>query len=133
LAAAGAGLLERPAKPTTRAWSRYLDPSSAAVGYVGAVAVNLALAASSKKLRSRDQLLQGPAQERSIVRSRTVLCPRRLGRDAILFDYDFNALSRENIREGGNFEFVIPAKARWSSPMIVGLVKNAPDKDRRRR
>jgi putative spermidine/putrescine transport system substrate-binding protein len=47
----------------------------------------------------------------------------------ILFDYDFNAY-RAKYSEKGNFEFVIPCEGSVVFPYVVGLVKNAPDKDK---
>ena len=47
----------------------------------------------------------------------------------ILLDYDFNAY-RAKYSEKGNFEFVIPCEGSVVFPYVVGLVKNAPDKDK---
>ena len=54
------------------------------------------------------------------------LSPARL---PILLDYDFNAY-RAKYSEKGNFEFVIPCEGSVVFPYVVGLVKNAPDKDK---
>ena len=51
------------------------------------------------------------------------------GEIPILFDYDFNAY-RAKYTEKGNFEFVIPCEGSVVFPYVVGLVKNAPDKDK---
>ena len=51
------------------------------------------------------------------------------GEMPILFDYDFNAY-RAKYSEKGNFEFVIPCEGSVVFPYVVGLVKNAPDKDK---
>ncbi len=47
----------------------------------------------------------------------------------ILLDYDFNAY-RAKYSEKGNFEFVIPCEGTVVFPYVVGLVKNAPDKEK---
>ncbi len=51
------------------------------------------------------------------------------GEMPILLDYDFNAY-RAKYSEKGNFEFVIPCEGSVVFPYVVGLVKNAPDKDK---
>ena len=51
------------------------------------------------------------------------------GEMPILFDYDFNAY-RAKYTEKGNFEFVIPCEGTVVFPYVVGLVKNAPDKQK---
>ena len=51
------------------------------------------------------------------------------GEIPILFDYDFNAY-RAKYSEKGNFEFVIPCEGSAVFPYVVGMVKNAPDKDK---
>jgi putative spermidine/putrescine transport system substrate-binding protein len=47
----------------------------------------------------------------------------------ILLDYDFNAY-RAKYSEKGSFEFVIPCEGSVVFPYVVGLVKNAPHKDK---
>src|SRR6266403_1624514 len=51
------------------------------------------------------------------------------GEMPILLDYDFNAY-RAKYSEKGNFEFVIPCEGSVVFPYVVGLVKNAPDKEK---
>src|SRR5229473_1825286 len=51
------------------------------------------------------------------------------GEMPILLDYDFNAY-RAKYSEKGNFEFVIPCEGSVVVAYVVGLVKNAPDKDK---
>src|SRR5258708_32635686 len=107
----------------------YRDTTSGAVGYVGAVAINLAVRGSAynfdpaitffKELRKND-----PIVPKQISYARVVS-----GEMPILLDYDFNAY-RAKYSEKGNFEFVIPCEGSVVFPYVVGLVKNAPDKDK---
>jgi ABC-type Fe3+ transport system substrate-binding protein len=86
-------------KPDYKGMVGYLDPSSAAVGYVGAVAVNLALGGSPTNF-DPDQFLQGTAQERSDRAQADVLCARRLRRDADPVRLRLQRLSRKIFRKG---------------------------------
>ena len=54
------------------------------------------------------------------------------GEIPILFDYDFNAY-RAKYGESGNFEFVIPAKARWCFLTSRAWSKRAGPGDRRKK
>ena len=105
----------------------YLDPSSAAVGYVGAVAVNLALGGSAKDFSPALTFFKDLAKNQPIVPKQTSYARVVSGEIPILFDYDFNAY-RAKYTEKGAFEFVLPCEGSVAFPYVVGLVKGGPDK-----
>src|SRR5437764_3479099 len=107
----------------------YLDPSSAAVGYVGAVAINLALGGSAANFDPAISFFKDLRKNDPIVPKQTSYARVVSGEMPILLDYDFNAY-RAKYSEKGNFEFVIPCEGSVVFPYVVGLVKNAPDKDK---
>lgn len=107
----------------------YLDPSSAAVGYVGAVAVNMALGGSDAEFSPAVKFFADLHKNQPIVPKQTSYARVVSGEIPILFDYDFNAY-RAKYAEKGNFAFVIPCEGSVVFPYVVSLVKNAPDKDK---
>jgi putative spermidine/putrescine transport system substrate-binding protein len=110
----------------------YLDPSSAAVGYVGAVAINLALGGSESNFDPAINFFKALNKNEAIVPKQTSYARVVSGEIPILLDYDFNAY-RAKYAEKGNFEFVIPCEGSVTFPYVVSLVKNAPDKDKAKR
>jgi putative spermidine/putrescine transport system substrate-binding protein len=114
-------------KPDYRGMVGYLDPSSAAVGYVGAVAVNLALGGSAKDFSPAIALFKDLQKNQPIVPKQTSYARVVSGEIPILFDYDFNAY-RAKYTEKGTFEFVLPCEGSVVFPYVVGLVKGAPNK-----
>jgi len=116
-------------KPDYKGMVGYLDPSSAAVGYVGAVAINLALGGSAQNFDAAINFFKELHKNDPIVPKQTSYARVVSGEIPILFDYDFNAY-RAKYSEKGNFEFVIPCEGSVVFPYVVGLVKNAPDKDK---
>jgi putative spermidine/putrescine transport system substrate-binding protein len=116
-------------KPDYRGMVGYLDPSSAAVGYVGAVAVNLALGGADSDFSPAINFFKELQRNQPIVPKQTSYARVVSGEMPILFDYDFNAY-RAKYTESGNFEFVIPCEGTVVFPYVVSLVKNAPDKDK---
>jgi putative spermidine/putrescine transport system substrate-binding protein len=113
-------------KPDYGGMVGYLDPTSAAVGYVGAVAVNLALGGSADDFAPGIAFFKELRANQPIVPKQTSYARVVSGEIPILFDYDFNAY-RAKYTEKGNFDFVIPCEGSVSFPYVVGLVKNAPD------
>ncbi len=107
----------------------YLDPSSAAVGYVGAVAVNTGLGGSDSDFSPAINFFKALQKNDAIVPKQTSYARVVSGEIPILFDYDFNAY-RAKYTEKGNFVFVIPCEGSVVFPYVVGLVKNAPDKEK---
>jgi putative spermidine/putrescine transport system substrate-binding protein len=117
------------AKTDYRGMVGYLDPSSAAVGYVGAVAVNRALGGSEKNFGPAIDFFKALLKNEAIVPKQTSYARVVSGEIPILFDYDFNAY-RAKYTEKGNFEFVIPCEGTVTYPYVMGLVKGAPDKEK---
>ena len=116
-------------KPAYRGMVGYLDPSSAAVGYVGAVAVNTALGGSEKDFSPAIAFFKALSKNEAIVPKQTSYARVVSGEIPILFDYDFNAY-RGKYSEKGNFEFVIPCEGSVNFPYVATLVKNAPNNDK---
>ena len=116
-------------KPDYKGMVGYLDPSSAAVGYVGAVAVNMALGGSEGNFAPTLDYFKALHKNQAIVPKQTSYARVVSGEIPILFDYDFNAY-RAKYTEKGKFAFVIPCEGSVVFPYVVSLVKNAPDKDK---
>ncbi|UYO45817.1 ABC transporter substrate-binding protein [Rhodopseudomonas palustris] len=116
-------------KPDYKGMVGYLDPPSAAVGYVGAVAVNLALGGSDQDFSPAVSFFKKLHDNDAIVPKQTSYARVVSGEIPILFDYDFNAY-RAKYTEKGNFAFVIPCEGSVVFPYVVSLVKGAPDADK---
>jgi len=116
-------------KPDYKGMVGYLDPSSAAVGYVGVVAVNNSLGGNENNFTPAIEFFKGLKKNDAIVPKQTSYARVVSGEIPILFDYDFNAY-RAKYTEKGNFEFVIPCEGSVVFPYVVSLVKNAPDKEK---
>jgi len=116
-------------KPDYKGMVGYLDPSSAAVGYVGAVAINLALGGAASNFDPAVTFFKELRKNDPIVPKQTSYARVVSGEIPVLLDYDFNTY-RAKYSEKGNFEFVIPCEGSVVFPYVVGLVKNAPDKDK---
>jgi putative spermidine/putrescine transport system substrate-binding protein len=114
-------------KPQYKGMVGYLDPSSAAVGYVGAVAINNALGGTASDFTPALDFFKALHQNEPIVPKQTSYARVVSGEIPILFDFDFNAY-RAKYTEKGNFAFVIPCEGTVVFPYVVSLVKNAPDK-----
>jgi putative spermidine/putrescine transport system substrate-binding protein len=116
-------------KPEYKGMVGYLDPSSAAVGYVGAVAVNIGLGGSDSDFSPAVNFFKELQKNQPIVPKQTSYARVVSGEIPILFDYDFNAY-RAKYTEKGNFAFVIPCEGAVVFPYVVSLVKNAPNKEK---
>ena len=92
-------------------------------------AVNLALGGSSRNFDPAINFFKELKKNDPIVPKQTSYARVVSGEMPILFDYDFNAY-RAKYSEKGNFEFVIPCEGSVVFPYVVGLVKNAPDKEK---
>jgi hypothetical protein len=80
----------------------YLDPSSAFVGYAGAVAVNRAMGGDLGNFDPAIKYFQDLAENDPIVPKQTSYARVVSGEIPILFDYDFNAY-RGKIHRGRQF------------------------------
>ncbi len=115
-------------KPEYRGLVGYLDPSSAFVGYAGAVAVNRAFGGDLDNFDAAIRYFSDLAKNDPIVAKQTSYARVVSGEIPILFDYDFNAY-RAKYTEGGKFEFVLPCEGTVVVPYVMGLVAGAPQEE----
>lgn len=113
-------------KPEYAGMVGYLDPSSAFVGYAGAVAVNRAKGGDLDNFDPAIEYFQQLAENDPIVPKQTSYARVVSGEIPILFDYDFNAY-RAKYNEDGNFEFVLPCEGSVVVPYVMSLVANGPN------
>ena len=130
-------------KPVPRSWADllkpeykglvgYLDPASAFVGYVGAVAANQARGGSLDNFEPGIAYFKALMRNEPIVPKQTSYARVLSGEIAILLDYDFNAY-RAKYKDKANVEFVIPAEGTVVVPYVMSLVHKAPHADNGRK
>jgi putative spermidine/putrescine transport system substrate-binding protein len=123
-------------KPVPRSWADllkpeykglvgYLDPASAFVGYVGAVAVNQARGGTMDNFGPGIDYFKALMKNQPIVPKQTSYARVLSGEIAILLDYDFNAY-RAKYKDGANVAFVIPAEGTIVVPYVMSLAAKAP-------
>lgn len=110
----------------------YLDPASAFVGYVGAVAVNQARGGSMDNFTPAIDYFKALQKNEPIVPKQTSYARMLSGEIAILLDYDFNAY-RAKYKDKANVQFVIPTEGTVVVPYVMSLVANAPHADNARK
>ena len=113
-------------KPTYKGMIGYLDPSSAFVGYAGAVAVNRAMGGNLDNFDPGINYFKKLAKNDPIVPKQTSYARVLSGEIPILFDYDFNAY-RGKYKDKANVAFVIPQEGTVVVPYVMSLVKNGPN------
>lgn len=124
-------------KPVPRSWADllkpeykglvgYLDPASAFVGYVGAVAVNNARGGSMDNFGPAIEWFKALKKNEPIVPKQTAYARVLSGEIAILLDYDFNAY-RAKYKDKANVEFVIPAEGTVVVPYVMSVVAKGPN------
>jgi putative spermidine/putrescine transport system substrate-binding protein len=116
-------------KPEYDGMVGYLDPSSAFVGYAGAVAVNRAMGGDFDNFDPAIEYFKKLQENHPIVPKQTSYARVLSGEIPILFDYDFNAY-RAKYKDKANVAFVIPAEGTVVVPYVMSLVKNAPHPDK---
>lgn len=112
-------------KPEYKGLVGYLDPASAFVGYVGAVAVNQARGGTLDNFGPGIDYFKQLKKNDPIVPKQTAYARVLSGEIAILLDYDFNAY-RAKYKDKANVEFVIPAEGSVVVPYVMSLVNKAP-------
>jgi putative spermidine/putrescine transport system substrate-binding protein len=115
-------------KPEYRGMVGYLDPTSAAVGQLGVMAVNLALGGTYENLDPAIKFFKALQKNEPIVPKQTSYARVISGEIPILFDYDFNAY-RGQYKDAAPVTFVIPKEGTVTFPYIMGLVANGPNPD----
>lgn len=113
-------------KPEYKGMVGYLDPASAFVGYVGAVAVNQAMGGSLDNFDRAIAWFKEMKKNDPIVPKQTSYARVLSGEIPILLDYDFNAY-RAKYKDQANVAFVIPAEGTVVVPYVMALVKNDPN------
>ena len=116
-------------KPDYKGMVGYLDPSSAFVGYAGAVAVNRAMGGSLDNFDAGIEFFKKLNDNDPIVPKQTSYARVLSGEIPILFDYDFNAY-RAIHKDKANVVFVIPSEGTVVVPYVMSLVKNSPNPDK---
>ncbi len=115
-------------KPEYKGLIGYLDPSSAFVGYVGAVAINQARGGNMDNFGPAIDYFRALMQNEPIVPKQTSYARVLSGEIAILLDYDFNAY-RAKHKDKANVEFIIPAEGTLIVPYVMSLVTKGPNPD----
>lgn len=113
-------------KPEYKGLIGYLDPASAFVGYVGAVAVNAARGGSLDDFGPAMEWFKAIRKNEPIVPKQTSYARVLSGEIAILLDYDFNAY-RAKYKDKANVEFVIPAEGTVVVPYVMSAVARSPN------
>lgn len=118
--------------PRYRGMVGYLDPTSAAVGQVGVVAVNIALGGNYQNFDPAIDFFKQLKANNPIVPRQTSYARVLSGEIPILFDYDFNAY-RAQYTDRAPCRFVIPQEGTQILPYVVGLVRNGPNPEQGKR
>jgi putative spermidine/putrescine transport system substrate-binding protein len=119
-------------KPEYKGLIGYLNPTSAAVGQVGVIAVNLALGGSYENLDPGIAFFKQLQANQPIVPTQTSYARVLSGEIPILFDYDFNAY-RAKYKDNAPVAFVIPSEGSQQLPYIMGLVAKGPNPEQGRK
>jgi putative spermidine/putrescine transport system substrate-binding protein len=112
--------------PTYKGMIGYLDPASAFVGYVGAVAVNQAMGGTMDSFDKAIAWFKELKKNDPIVPKQTSYARVLSGEIPILLDYDFNAY-RAKYKDKANVAFVIPAEGTVVVPYVMSLTHNGPN------
>jgi putative spermidine/putrescine transport system substrate-binding protein len=113
-------------KPEYKGLVGYLDPTSAAVGQLGVMAINLALGGTYENLDKSIQYFKALAKNDPIVPKQTSYARVISGEIPILLDYDFNAY-RGQYTDKAPVQFVIPREGTVVFPYVMALVNKGPN------
>ena len=113
-------------KPEYKGLVGYLDPTSAAVGQLGVMAVNLALGGTYENLDPGIKYFKALQKNQPIVPKQTSYARVISGEIPILLDYDFNAY-RGQYTDKAPVQFVIPKEGTVVFPYVMGLVNKGPN------
>lgn len=113
-------------KPEYKGMVGYLDPTSAAVGQLGVMAINLAMGGTYENLDPAIKYFKALAKNDPIVPKQTSYARVISGEIPILFDYDFNAYRGQHT-DKAPVQFVIPKEGTVTFPYVMGLVKGGPN------
>lgn len=113
-------------KPEYKGMVGYLDPTSAAVGQLGVMAINLAMGGTYDNLDPAMKYFKALAKNDPIVPKQTSYARVISGEIPILFDYDFNAYRGQHT-DKAPVQFVIPKEGSVTFPYVMGLVKGGPN------
>ncbi len=113
-------------KPEYKGLVGYLDPTSAAVGQLGVMAINLALGGTYDNLDPAIKFFKELAKNQPIVPKQTSYARVISGEIPILLDYDFNAY-RGQYKDNAPVQFVIPKEGTLVFPYVMGLVNKGPN------
>jgi putative spermidine/putrescine transport system substrate-binding protein len=119
-------------KPEYKGLVGYLDPTSAAVGQLGVMAINLALGGSYDNLDPAIRFFKELAKNQPIVPKQTSYARVISGEIPILLDYDFNAY-RGQYTDKAPVQFVIPKEGSVVFPYVMALVAKGPNADNGRK
>lgn len=115
-------------KPEYKGLVGYLDPTSAAVGQLGVMAINLALGGTYDNLDPGIKFYKELQKNQPIVPKQTSYARVISGEIPILLDYDFNAY-RGQYTDKAPVQFVIPREGTVIFPYVMGLVNKGPNPD----
>lgn len=113
-------------KPEYKGMVGYLDPTSAAVGQLGVMAINLAMGGTYDNLDPGIAYFKALLVNQPIVPKQTSYARVLSGEIPILIDYDFNAY-RGQYSDKAPVTFVIPNEGTVTFPYVMGLVKGGPN------
>jgi len=119
-------------KPEYKGMVGYLDPTSAAVGQIGVMAVNLSMGGSYDNLDPGIKFFKQLMKNQPIVPKQTSYARVISGEIPILIDYDFNAY-RAQYTDKAPVRFVIPKEGTVVFPYVMALAKNGPNPDNGRK
>ena len=112
-------------KPEYRGLVAYIDPSVATVGYVAAVAINLAFGGPKNDFGAAIGFLRELGKNGAVIADAASDARLLAGEVAVLLDYDFNAY-RAKYAQKEKFEFVLPCEGSVVFPYAMCLVNGAP-------